>query len=271
MISTTRRTHDEDWGVSVYTYPDSTEATAWKGIRYGNKKGVQRDVEKQNREDMNPETLAAAISRAKKTVRVKCASIGADHLLTLTYRENMLDMSRAWADFKKVLRLMRAAGWDQHYVAVGEYQKRGACHIHMAVSGKQDVKLWRSCWHQVVGQIVVNGELVPNGNIDVAGPKKLNKKGLQTSGQIAYYLSKYISKDAEQGEIGRNRYRTSLNIEIKKNVVFCSPSIDTHATQDNLARIFHEQTGVWPLQEKPLRDGELWWFASWSDSRRRLH
>lgn len=60
-----------------------------------------------------------------------------DHLLTLTYRENMKDCRLAWKHFSKFARLIRKrsnhAQWP--YIAVQELQERGAVHIHVAVAG----------------------------------------------------------------------------------------------------------------------------------------
>jgi len=260
-IHTLQPTHEQDWGISCYTYPDSCEATAWKGKRYGNKKGKQREAK--SRDEMSAEVTAAAISRARKTVHVKCASIGADHLVTLTYRENMQDLDRCWSDFKKFLRKMRQAGWDQAYVAVGEKQKRGAWHIHIAVSGRQSARLWRELWRDTIGTY----ENQPGGNIDIQGPKRFQKFGIKTAGQLANYLSKYITKDADQGEIGSRRYRTSINIQINKRVVYVSPSLGTQATLMNLERVYVELTGEFPRQSRQIPDREIFWFASWPDTR----
>jgi hypothetical protein len=264
-VSTPRPTHESDWGVTCYEYPDSAEATAWKGVRYGNKKGVQRDKDKTTRDEMDPETLAAAISRARKTVRVKTASIGADHMITLTYRDNMLDHDKLWNDFKYLLKLIRQNGWEGHYVAVAEKQKRGAWHLHVAVSGRQDVKLWRNTWRRVVGDI----EGKSGGNIHVRGPESLKKLGLMNSGMIAQYLSKYINKYFDTGLIGVRRYRTSINIKIKKNVVYCVPSISNSATLMNLYRVFEEITGYNVRSHKVLEEYEVIKIASWSINRKR--
>ena len=261
-ISTTRPGHDTDWGVTHYTYPDAMEATAWKGIRYGNKKGKQKDPEKTTREEMDPETLAAAISRARKTVRVKCSSIGADHLLTLTYRENMQDLTRGWNNLKYCLKLMRQGGWEGHYVVVAEKQKRGAWHFHLALSGRQDVKAWRATWRHVVGEY----DGMPGGNIDVQGPKEMNRRGITNSAQLASYLSKYISKGLDLGEFATRRYRTSINIEVKKTVRYCSVSINDSVTVTNLERVYYELSGELPRTTRYIPEREIIWFASWDDS-----
>jgi hypothetical protein len=264
-VSTPRPQHDSDWGVTCYEYPDSAEATAWKGIRYGNKKGVQHDKEKVTRDQMDPETLAAAISRARKTVRVKTASIAADHMVTLTYRENMTDHERLWKNFKYLMKLLRQEGWEGHYVAVAERQKRGAWHLHIAVSGRQDVKLWRRKWHHVVGDYEGN----TGGNIHVKGPEDFKKMGFSNSAMIAAYLAKYINKEMEKGVIGLRRYRTSINIEVKKNVVYCVPSISNSATLVNLFRCFEEVTRRQAISHVIIPEYQVIKIISWNQPKRR--
>jgi len=50
---------------------------------------------------------------------------GADHLLTLTNRENVEDESQAWNDGSKFTRLMRATLGEFKHIIVTEKQKRG--------------------------------------------------------------------------------------------------------------------------------------------------
>lgn len=104
--------------------------------------------------------------RAKGEVRRRLLTIGADHLLTLTYRELMTDLTRAEEDLRRFLKLVRQRYPQYPYVAVWELQKRGAIHWHLGVPGFQNVRLLRKCWCQVVGK--------ENGNIDVTPPRGKN-------------------------------------------------------------------------------------------------
>ena len=139
--------------------------------------------------------------RAARRARVECAArlkaIKADRMITLTYRENMTDRARLARDWKAfVRRIRRVMGFS--YVATHERQKRGAWHMHVAVSGRQNYRLVRSIWRSVVGE----------GNVDVRNPwreKKLRHK-------LAAYMGKYIAKNAEQGELGERRVWCSEGI-----------------------------------------------------------
>jgi hypothetical protein len=89
------------------------------------------------------ENMKRAVARAKTTIRRAIMAAKLDHLLTLTYRENMQDIKRGWSDLVKFIRLVRAHIPYWPYVAVMELQERGAIHFHLAVTGRQDLALLR--------------------------------------------------------------------------------------------------------------------------------
>jgi len=146
--------------------------------------------------------LGRSVRRTRAQVRRKCMAGGLDHLLTLTYRENVSDLSRCFSDFKRFVRLVRSGGREFVYLCVHEFQKRGAVHFHVAVRGWQDVRYLRSCWLAVVG----------SGNIDVKGP---SVRGSSRWGRahLSGYLVKYITKGVCSLS-GRQRYRVAEGIEI---------------------------------------------------------
>jgi hypothetical protein len=143
-----------------------------------------------------------AVRRARSRLRQLILAAKADHLLTLTYRENVTEYRQACADLTRFNRHVRTHLPDWVYVAVAERQERGAWHWHLAVVGRQDVTLLRSCWRHVVGE----------GNIDVQQPKRGRSRRLA----IVRYLGKYLAKGFEQGhcELNGHRYRASLGIEV---------------------------------------------------------
>jgi len=66
--------------------------------------------------------------------------IGADHLVTLTYRDNVEDRERVLTDLERMRRMLSSIGYPMPYVAVLECQKRGSIHPHLAVRGFQDIR-----------------------------------------------------------------------------------------------------------------------------------
>ena len=146
--------------------------------------------------------------RAKSRIRQLILATNADHMLTLTYRENVTNFEQACADLSKFVRIVKRKlpGWQ--YIAVPEQQQRGAWHWHIAVCGRQDVDLLRSAWRRVVGE----------GNIDVSPPKGHgDKKALS----LVRYLGKYLVKGFQDGnrELNGRRYRASLGIVIPETML----------------------------------------------------
>jgi hypothetical protein len=127
---------------------------------------------------------------------------GADHLLTLTYRDNIRDQEKACADLAKFVRIVKRRKPEWLYIAVAEQQTRGAWHWHLAVRGRQDVALLRAAWRHVVG----------GGNIDVAAPRGTGRS--QTL-SLVRYLGKYLSKGFSEPQVlNARRFRSSLGIQV---------------------------------------------------------
>ncbi len=142
-----------------------------------------------------------ARARATGEIRRKCITISADHLVTLTYRDNVANRDRVLRDLDRLRRMLTRAGYPMPFVAVLECQQRGAIHPHLAVRGFQDVRLLRRCWYKIVG----NGQ----GQVNVRGPRSGSSPV-----KLARYLSKYVSKDLDNlpREFGEHRYFSSLGI-----------------------------------------------------------
>lgn len=152
-----------------------------------------------------------SLRRARSTVRKKIIEGELDHLLTLTYRENMCDEKQGWKDFQRFIRIFRAKFPNIKWVVVMEKQKRGAIHFHLAIHGFFPVRTIRTLWIDVVGytEDPKNGEIVANGNVDIK-----RKKKNQTLTGLAGYLSKYLSKQQENLNRFGKMFRSSQNIKI---------------------------------------------------------
>lgn len=143
-----------------------------------------------------------ASRRARSRLRQLILSANADHLLTLTYRANVTDFEQASQDLRALVRRVRKHLPNWVFIAVAERQERGAWHWHLAVVGRQDVKLLRHLWRSIVG----------DGNIDVQQPAA----GMNRRLAIVKYLGKYLSKGFSEGdrEINGHRFRSSLGIKV---------------------------------------------------------
>ncbi len=143
-----------------------------------------------------------ASRRARSRLRQLILSANADHLLTLTYRQNVTGFDQASQDLRALVRRVRKHLPKWVFIAVAERQERGAWHWHLAVVGRQDVKLLRHLWRSVVG----------DGNIDVQRPAA----GMNRRLAIVKYLGKYLAKGFSEGdrEINGHRFRASHGIKV---------------------------------------------------------
>jgi hypothetical protein len=114
---------------------------------------------------------------------------------------NAQGLGDAWAMFGRFLQRARRAGLRFQYVAVPEKQKRGAWHFHVAV----DVFL-------PIGNVQAEWFSVGGGNVDVKFFE--DRHGSEAAEGCAVYLGKYIGKELESSEFGRQRYRTSQGIKL---------------------------------------------------------
>lgn len=151
---------------------------------------------------MSDDVLRRSQSRAKREIKRKSLCIRVDRLLTLTYRDNQEDIVQGWSDLQKFARKMKRRYPHFAYVAVPEYQKRGAIHWHLAIRGFYHANTVRRIWTSIVG----------DGNIDITPPRTEKGKKLKQPKKIANYIAKYISK-SDDAEFNKRRYSTGGKID----------------------------------------------------------
>ncbi|WP_220459565.1 rolling circle replication-associated protein [Rugamonas fusca] len=147
--------------------------------------------------------------RAKKKVRECCKAIGADRMVTLTYRENMVDRETALKHWKAFCRKL-GKHKQFHYVAVIEEQERGALHFHVAVTGRQMYALLRSIWQSVLGRGPDGQQM---GQVNVRDPHRFGF-GQNGAHKLAAYIAKYCSKQMQCRALDQKRYFRSKGIVV---------------------------------------------------------
>lgn len=168
--------------------------------------------------------LKMAANRAKTRVRRLCKAMGADTLLTLTYRANELDLDRVKRDLKEFNRRMCRELSSFRFVAAFEKQARGAWHCHLATAGipaaflKRGAlgKLFRVKSFDVIRAVWRSVTKDRGGTINVSRRKS---HSLSSAAKIAAYLSKYVTKDFAVVDKGVNRYAAYGAPDIPRSVL----------------------------------------------------
>ena len=196
-------------------------------------------------EEKAERSRSESVRRARKNLRWAILAIEADRLLTLTYRENVVDRERALRDWKAFCRLMELTfpGWQ--YVCVMESQTRGAIHFHAAIKGFYPVNEVRRLWRRVVG--------ADNGNIDIALRKKRwgGESEEFSPTALAFYLAKYVGKEMSSVDRGEKRFFCSRGRPVPVTTRFW---IESCLDADAIRRLYRIAAG-----EKAL--GASQWFS----------
>lgn len=251
-----------EWIVRRRVFEDGqVEATAVRFDRYLKAQALHlMPRAKRGESPTTEENKLMAAKRAKQQVRLRCKAIGADRMITLTYRENMLDKERLKRDFDALRRLLGRVQNFQ-YVAVAERQKRGAWHLHIAVKGRQNYRVLRTLWLRVVGE--------DNGNVDVRNPNR--EVGLRH--KIASYIGKYIVKNFDEHQLNEKRYWASRGITIPESetvkhfladcaaeaiVAAYDSALETGATLEDHAWYWSQDNGYFWMatKERPTDSGK---------------
>jgi len=174
------------------------------------------------------EAQEKSIRRAKKNIRHKAKSLGVDRLLTLTRREgddesswwDEKDWAKAWDKFR---RACADNGDNLVYICVLERHKKGNLHLHAAIVGSLDVKVYRDVWNKICGGEEGASGAGLAGNIDIS--YKSNMKNEERVCKLSGYLSKYISKQIGDSDFNKKRYWGSKHV-MEKAVRIVLNSLD---------------------------------------------
>lgn len=211
------------------------------------------------------ESVRRAARRSKSKARIRCKASGFDSLFTFTYRANVTDRELVASHWKETVRRIRRVLPEFSYLAVLEKQKRGAWHVHVATHRLPaslthagcKVKSWsvlRAIWLSVVGDL--------GGNFDES---KRRSRSRASSLKIARYITKYIGKDFEDGELNRKRYWAGGEWQAPRRVVMLFPRSGDSIDCELLGMVFEEvvESGA-EFTHWLHSDGHTYWVASLS-------
>jgi len=216
-------------------------------------------------EEKRERSLRAAVARARQKIRYTIKTLGADHMVTLTFRENLEDIELVKKYWQEFVRLVRVKYPEWQFVAVPEKQDRGAWHLHVAVKGFQDVKYLRKRWYKALGGTGNEvGEDTP-GQIDLSGPKnRWRQQGTHgltwNANKLGAYMTKYIHKTFDESVKHAKRYWASRGIKIEQYRYWLAAGSFTEAVIETYERI--EFMGNYGLDVRIRPDDGIIWLSA---------
>ena len=182
--------------IEVYEY-EKPILEGYKDVKK-NSKGRQSVASDEDKALNRAKTLHRASNRVRRLIN---ANIG-EHskFITLTFAENVTNLKKAnyeWKKFKQ--RVEYELGYKLQYVAVVEFQKRGAIHYHVVMFNAPYIKNKRL------------NELWGHGFVKINRIKHVDNVGA--------YVTKYMTKDCNDPRlIGEKMWFSSKGLEEPKEI-----------------------------------------------------
>lgn len=159
-------------------------------------------------------------------------------LITLTYRENIIDLKRAYKDLSSFIQSLRYKyGKIFKYICVPEFQKRGAVHYHALFWGLPKKIFLLERKNREIARLWARGYVFIK---ETDGNQKLS-----------FYLSKYMSKAFVDPRLKNQKcYVASRNIlrpKVIKGVSYSGIGIifDEYGVDENKALVDREYLTSW--------------------------
>ena len=139
-----------------------------------------------------------SINRAKRNLkRIVLSNPDLNKFLTLTFKDNVKDLNEAHKEFKKFIMRLRYKRDSFKYIAVVEFQERGAVHYHILLNLKYiDNKQLANIWGH--GFVKIN-RIDHVDNLGAYISKYLDKKFLddRLNSRKAFFTSRDVKKPLE--------------------------------------------------------------------------
>lgn len=135
--------------------------------------------------------------------------------ITLTFKSNITDLDFANTEFKKFIQRLRSKWKDFRYIAVIEFQKRGAVHYHMISDLPYIQKgLLQALWYNCKISKSKNSKFYCVGSVpDGHHTGFLRINNILHVDNVGAYIVKYMTKESDNPILaGRKTYLYSQNL-----------------------------------------------------------
>lgn len=189
-------------------------------------------IGKEGKEKMTDKNRRETLNKARNQI-IRLVNCNSDltTFITLTYKDNMQDLTRSKKDLAGCIRKMAKFWPDLKYLYVLEYQSRGAIHYHMLCNipvpvktakpkhiKPQEQKDLENYFHRIFW---------PHGFVDV---RDLSQEG---NTNVGLYVSVYLVEDLYKLDLQGNRcYAYSKNMERPKESTMFIPCDNVDLIQD---------------------------------------
>jgi len=146
------------------------------------------------------DNMAKVRNTVRRLVNSNVTSYGFEAVfLTFTYRENQSDIDTAWSDWHAFMRRMKARYGNLKYLAVMEFQKRGAVHFHTIFFNLPPTVEKNERKEREVAA------LWSHGFVDI--------ERIRSAKNVGAYVCKYLNKSADDERlIGKKFFTTSRGL-----------------------------------------------------------
>ena len=204
--------------IEVYFYERAVKA----GYQESRKKArIEKEIKKEEKEEND-----FALRRARSNIRRLIAANfnkKYDKFITLTFKENMQDITKANKEFTNFIKRLKRRFAEQEikYLTVIEFQKRGAIHYHTIanlpyVENKELSKMW--------------------GN----GFVKIN--AIENIDNVSTYISKYLTKETYDNEKMKNKKKYFPSRNLKRPKVLVGDEAESMLNKIKNQKIVYEST-----------------------------
>lgn len=233
------------YNVKILLYGDKAQLKQYSNTLYRLKEGYQKEKEI----DILPKVKTVPKTSENKVIRedsiartMQKAEIIIESnkeqwktYLTLTFKENILDLNYANYEFNKWVTRVKRVIKDFKYFCVPEFQKRGAVHYHLFTNINVDTEIIPK---REIKQLY-NSEKDKTTSLEYYGIKYWSQgfssafdivNGVDENFKLVSYMAKYMYKDIDNRLFGRNKILYSQGLKKGKEILLLQDTEDYYSS-----------------------------------------